>query len=91
MKALFIVVLSIAAAFCICSVHCLQPVIRLPRDAEKTGRYIAVLTEDTSHQRMMEIVEMLQRISDCQVHGYIEVAMKAIVLDLSEDTLKKVL
>ena len=82
---------ALLAALCACYVHCSRPVIRLPRDAETTGRYIAVLQEDTSHQRLLEIVEFLRDLSDgCKVYGYIEVAMKAIILDLSDDALQKV-
>ena len=86
-----LLLVALLAAFCACCVHCSRPVIRLPRDAETTGRYIAVLQEDTSHQRLLEIVEFLRDLSDvCKVYGYIEVAMKAIILDLSDDALQKV-
>ena len=82
---------ALFAAFWACYVRGLRPVIRLPRDAETTGRYIAVLQEDTSHQRLLEIVEFLQNLSDgCKVHGYIEVTMKAVILDLSDDALYEV-
>ena len=82
---------ALFATFCACYVHGLRPVIRLPRDAETTSRYIAVLQEGTSHQRLLEIVEYLRNLSDgCKVHNYIEVAMKAVILDLSDDTLQKV-
>ena len=86
-----LLLVALFATFCACCVHCSRPVIRLPRDAETTGRYIAVLQEDTSHQRLLEIVEYLRNFSDgCKVHGYIEVAMKAIILDLSYSALRKV-
>ena len=86
-----LLLVALFAAFCACSVRCSRPVIRLPRDAETTGRYIAVLQEDTSHQRLLEIVEYLRNFSDgCKVHGYIEVAMKAVIMDLSDDALHMV-
>ena len=81
-------VLQAATALCIiCSVQCMRPVVRLPRDAERTGRYIAVLTEDAS---LMEIVETLRNLEDCNVHSYVEVGIKAIVADLSYEALEKV-
>ena len=67
----------------------MSPVLRLPRDAPTTGRYIAVLRDDTSHQRLLELVEILEK-DGCKVFGYMEVAVKAIVLDLSYSTLQKV-
>ena len=76
---------------CACSVHCMRPVIRVPRDAEKTGRYIAVLRQDTCHARLLEIVELLENSSEgCVVYGYMEVAIKAIILDLTYDALQMV-
>ena len=79
------------AAVCVCSVQCLKPVIRAPRDAEKTGRFIAVLKETTSHERLLEIVELLQTSPyGCKILGYTETAVKAIVLELSKDALQKV-
>ena len=74
-----------------CSVHCMRPVIPVPKDAEKTGRYIAVLRQDTSHERLLEMVQLLQNSSaGCAVHCYVEVAIKAIILDLTYDALQKV-
>ena len=82
---------ALFAAFCASSEQCLRPVIRVPRDAETTGSYIAVLQEDTSRERLLEIVELLQACTkDVRVHGYVEVAMKAIILDLSNDALQQV-
>ena len=82
---------ALLVAFCACSLASLSPVICLPRDVETTGRYIAVLREDTSHQRLLEIVESLRNLSDgCKVLGYMAVAMKGIVLDLSLNALQQV-
>ena len=84
-----LLITALSVALCIiCSVQCMRPVVRLPRDAERTGRYIAVLTEDASHERLVEIVEMLRNLEDCNVHGYTEIVIKAIVLDLSQDALE---
>ena len=68
----------------------LQSVIRLPRHVQGTGRYIAVFKDDTSHERLLEIVELLKKSEGCVVHDYMEVALKAIVLDLSDDAQQKV-
>ena len=79
-----------ALLLCACGAHGMRPVVRLPRGAEGTGRYIAVLKEDTSHDRLLEIVGLLKTWGGCVVHGHVEVALKAIVLSLSEPALQKV-
>jgi hypothetical protein len=56
-----------------------------------TGRYIAVFKDDTSHERLLEIVELLKTSEGCVVHLHMEVALKAIVLNLSDDALQMVL
>ena len=81
---------ALLAAFYVCCVQCLRPVIRAPRDAETTGRYIAVLQDDTNHERLLEIVELLRNYDDCTVYGYMEVAIKVILLELSDDVLQEV-
>ena len=83
--------LALLAAVCLSSVQCLKPVIRAPRDAETTGRFIAVLKETTSHERLLEIVGLLKTSPyGCKILGYTETAVKAIVLELSEGALQKV-
>lgn len=66
----------------------MQSVINLPQDAEGTGHYIAVLKEDTSHARLLEIVEELRH--NYRVYNYVEVAMKAIFLDIPSEDLQEV-
>ena len=79
-------VLALAA----CGAHCLRPLIRAPRSVKTTGRYIAVLKESTSRERLVEIVEHLRDATGgCKVDGYME-AMKAITLQLSDGALQKV-
>ena len=79
-------VLALAA----CGAHCLRPLIRAPRGAATTGRYIAVLKNSTSRERLVEIVEHFKNASDgCEVYGYMA-AMKAITLQLSDGALQKV-
>ena len=91
MRRQLLLLAALSAALCACCVQCLRPVIRLPRDAASTGRYIAVLEEDTSHARLLEIVQFLRNLPDgCVVYGYMEVATKAIVLDMSDSALQKV-
>ena len=84
--------LLLLIAICACTVRCSQPDIRrVPRDAEWTGHYIAVLRKDTSHERLLEIVDLLRNFTDgCKVYGYMETAIKAIVLGLSYDALQEV-
>lgn len=91
MQSSLLLLSALSVAIFACSVHCMRPVFRLPRDAETTGRYIVVLKEDTSRHRFMEIVEMFQKFSnECKVYGYTEVTMKAIVVDISYNFLQKV-
>ena len=82
--------LSAAALFASSGVHCMRPLLRLPRDAPTTGRYIAVLSDDTSHQRLLDLVEIFKKIPGCKVYTYMERVLKAIVVDLSNDALEKV-
>lgn len=86
---LFLLIITISA----CSVSCSRPIIRVPRDAETTGLYIVVLQEDTSHERLLEVVELLRtNLSDgCKIHGYLDTVVKAVLLDLSYDALQKVI
>ena len=54
-------------------------------------RYIAVLHKTTSHDRMIELAKLLDSsIKGCKVHGYVEVAVKALTLELSEGALQEV-
>lgn len=62
----------------------------MPNDAEKTGRYIAVLRDDTSRERLREIVEAVDSIDGCTVHDYMEGSMKSMLMDLSSDALHQV-
>ena len=82
--------LSAAALFASSGVHCMRPLLRLPRDAPTTGRYIAVLSEDTSHQRLLDLVEIFKTIPGCRVYTYMDKVLKAIVVDLSDHALEKV-
>ena len=85
------ILLVLLAALCVCSVQCSRPVIRAPRDAETTGRFIAVLKETTSHERFLEVLDLLKTAPyDCKILGYTETAVKAIVMELTEDALQKV-
>ena len=81
--------LLVAAA--VCGAHCLKPLIRAPNDGQTTGRYIAVLKETTSRERLLELVELLNNTMEgCKVRGYVEVAVKAITMELSDEALEKV-
>ena len=84
-----LVVLS-AVLLCAFSEHDKRPVLRLPRDADSTGHYIAVLKDDTTHERLLEVVNTLNAIDGCVVHRYVEVALKAIVLEVSGAALEEV-
>ena len=54
-------------------------------------RYIAVLHKTTSHDRIIELAKLLESsIEGCKVHGYVEVAVKALTLELSEEALQEV-
>ena len=90
-RSVFLLVTALSAATLLGSsgVCSMRPVIRLPRDAETTGRHIVVLKDDTSHQQLLELVDKLEK-EGCKVYSYMEVALKAIVLDLSYDALQKV-
>ena len=79
-----------AVLLCAFSVHDKRPVLRLPRDADSTGHYIAVLKDDTTHERLLEVVNTLNAIDGCVVHRYVEVALKAIVLEVSGAALEEV-
>ena len=81
---------ALVTVFYVCGVQCLSPVIRVPRDAETTGRYIAVLQDGTSHERLLEIVELLRNYDNCKVYGYMEVTMGVIILELGDDVLQEV-
>ena len=56
-----------------------------------TERYIAVLRKTISHDRIMELAKMLDSsIEGCKVYGYVEVAVKALTLELSDGALREV-
>ena len=56
-----------------------------------TERYIAVLHKTTSHERIIELAELLDSsIEGCKVYGYVEVAVKALTLELSNGSLQEV-
>ena len=81
--------LLVAAA--VCGAHSLKPLIRAPNDRQTTGRYIAVLKETTSRERLLELVKVLNNTMEgCEVRGYVEVAVKAIIMELSDKALEKV-
>ena len=81
--------LLVAAA--VCGAQCLKPLIRAPNDEQATGRYIAVLKETTSRERLLELVELLNnKVEGCEVRGYVELAVKAIIMELSDKALEKV-
>lgn len=85
---LFFVLLVVAAA---CGAHTLKPLIRMPSDGQTTGRYIAVLRETTSRERLLELVKLLNdTVEGCEVWGYVEVAVKAIIMELTDEALEKV-
>lgn len=88
-RQLLLLVLVVAAT--VCGVHCLSPLIRAGDGDYTTGRYIAVLEETTSHERQLEIVDQLEeRTEGSKVHGYVETAVRAITLELSNEALEKV-
>ena len=86
---LLIVTFSAAALFGCSGVFCLSQVIRLPRDAQPTGKCIAVLNNHTSHQRLLELVEIFEK-DGCNVYGYMEAIVKVIILDFTDVALQKV-
>ena len=82
---------ALLAALCAHAAACFCPVYCVPNDAEKTGRYIAVLRDDTSRERLHVIVETINSYEGCTVHDYMDVAAKSILLGLSPDALQMVL
>ena len=90
MRPLSLLAALFAVLLCARSVQGWRSAIRLPRDVSGTGRYIAVFKDDTSHERLLEIVELLKTSEGCVVHLHMEVALKAIVLNLSDDALQMV-
>ena len=63
--------------------------------ADTTGmpmeRYIVVLHKTTSHDRIIELAKLLDSsIEGCKVYGYVEVAVKALTLELSNGALQEV-
>ena len=81
--------LLVAAA--VCGAHCLKPLIRAPNDEQTTGRYIAILKENTSRESLLDLVKLLKNtVEGCEVRGYVEVAVKAIIMELSDEALEKV-
>ena len=68
-----------------------RPVLRVPRDAPTTGRYIIVLKEKTSVAELHQVLTRVLRISDdAKVYGYVEKVAKAFTVELSSYALELV-
>ena len=71
----------------------LRPLFRAngASERDKTGCYIVVLKEETSHEMFQSIVsQVVQMSSDAQVHGSVERVAKAFTVKLSDDALQLV-
>ena len=60
-------------------------------DSDKTGYYIVVLKEDTTHERFKDIISQVVPLSDdAELHGSVERIAKAFTVKLSEHALNSV-
>lgn len=70
---------------------CRRPVLRVPREAPTTGRYMVVLKEKTSVAEMQQVLTRILRMSDdSKVYGYVEKVAKAFTVKLSSYSLELV-
>ena len=70
---------------------CGRLVLRAPREAPTTGRYIVVLKEKTSPTELQQVLtRVLQVADDAKVYGYVEKVAKAFTVRLSSHSLELV-
>ena len=68
-----------------------RPVLRVPRQAQTTGRYIVVLRENTSVAELRQVLTRVLRISNiAKVYGYVEKVTKAFTVELPSYALELV-
>ena len=66
-------------------------VLQAAPGAATTGNYIVKLSQDTTHERFLEVVNLIEHDSDSTVHSSVDGQFaKFITARLSEDAIKKV-
>ena len=87
------VALLFVLSVCSCSAASTCPLLLSSgaADSEKSGYYIVVLKDDTTHERFEEIKsKVVSMTEDEKVHGSVERVVKAFTVKLSQDALTTV-
>ena len=93
MKFILVLLAALLLFQTLCLTAALRPLLRASgvSEKDKTGCYIVVLKEETSHEMFQSIVsQVVQMSTDAQVHGSVERVAKAFTVKLSDDALQVV-